>query len=135
MLAVRKRSSNKPKHIASGPRRLKTSVFFGSARGTGASETAQNKAFRVGPSAEAPPRVDVSTRTAVAAGPSDGAATESASTAPRTLRDELAEVIARAVREGRFDLASKLVEAAALPDPPSAGVVDLQSERVKRGGA
>ena len=56
-------------------------------------------------------------------------------TAPtHTIRDDLAELVARAVREGELDLASRLIEVIRAQRPAAtSSVVDLATERARRG--
>jgi hypothetical protein len=52
----------------------------------------------------------------------------------RTIRDELADLVGRAVREGDLELASRLIEVVRAQRPAvAAGVVDLAAERARRG--
>jgi hypothetical protein len=57
----------------------------------------------------------------------------SAATPARTIRDDLAALVARAVREGDLDLATRLIEVVRAQRPAAAGVVDLAAERARRG--
>jgi hypothetical protein len=51
----------------------------------------------------------------------------------RSLRDDLAELVARAVREGNLGLAKALIDAQAnAPEAKPADVVDLDLARVRR---
>ena len=55
-------------------------------------------------------------------------------TPARTIRDELADLVRRAVREGDLDVASRLIEVVRAQRPAvAAGVVDLAAERARRG--
>ena len=59
----------------------------------------------------------------------------SSPTPPRSLRDDLAELLARAVREGDLETAGKLLEAVrGSPKAAPTNVTDLAAERQRRGG-
>lgn len=125
-LSARHRAKHRAKYTATTGRDAESKAFLEVRAGLVPQEPAQNKGFREESRSEAPPRDDLSTRPPVDAGPSE-------KPLARSLRDELADLIARAVREGDLTLAQSLLGAqtkAAAVTPPQ--VVDLGAERAKR---